>query len=110
MLTDEQITFIRQLISEPTADNGWPNERIQTLAPAALGADGTYGMNALAAIIWEAKAADAVELVNVSESGSSRSMGQVFEHATQMAARYRAPSSDGTGGAGRTQTRKIVRE
>lgn len=110
-LDAEQLAFMRQLISEPNDDNGWTDERIQSLGPAAVRADGTYDLRAYASAVWEAKAAEAVEMVDVSESGSSRSMGQIHGHALKMAERYRAPADESDDAArGRTRTRKIVRE
>lgn len=110
-LDADQLAFVRQLISEPNDDNGWTEDRIQVLAGAALRVDDTYDMRLLAATIWEAKAAEAVDVVDVSESGSSRSMGQVHGHALKMAERYRAPAdASADTSAGRTRTRRIVRE
>lgn len=110
-LDAEQLAFIRQLVSEPNDSNGWTDDRIQALAPAAVKADGSYDMRLLTSVVWEAKAADAVDMVDVSESGSSRSMGQIHGHAVKMAERYRAPADEtADASAGRTRTRRIVRE
>lgn len=110
-LDAEQMEFLRQLISEPSDENGWTDERIQALGPGALAPDGSYDMRAYAAAVWEAKAAEAVSLVDVSEAGSSRSMGQIFGHAAKMAERYRAPADQaGEASAGRTRIGRIVRE
>lgn len=109
-LEPEQRTFLRQLVSEPDDTGGWTDERIDELAMGALLADGTYDLRLYAAIIWDAKAADVAELVNVSESGSSRSMGQVFDHAVKMAERYRAPITTGVADpASRPRSTRIVR-
>lgn len=110
-LSDDEMAFLRELIGEPTDANGWTDERIEKLGSAALRADNTYDMRLYAAAVWEAKAAEAVDVVDVSESGSSRSMGQVHGHALKMAERYRAPANGSTDiSSGRTRTRKIVRE
>lgn len=110
-LDASQLAFLRQLVGEPDDQNGWTDDRIQKLGSGALKSDGTYDMRLYAALVWEAKAADAVELVDVSESGSSRSMGQIHGHAVKMAERYRAPADESTdSSAGRTRTRRIVRE
>lgn len=98
-LEPEQYTFLRQLVSEPDDSQGWTTERIDQLGPGALLPDGTYDLRLYAALIWEAKAADAAEMVSVSESGSSRSMNQVFDHSLEMAKRYRAPAPSVPGGA-----------
>lgn len=109
-LNDEELTFIRHMIGEPNSDGGWTDDRIQEVAQAGLLGSGAYDLRAVAGSIWEAKAAEAVDMVDVSESGSSRSMGQVHAHALKMAERYRAPAGGGVGTGGRTRTRRIVRE
>jgi hypothetical protein len=111
-LTSDELTYLRQLISEPSEDNGWTDERIAELGPGALQQDGSYDLRLYAAVLWEAKAAEAVTLVDTGESGSSRAMGQVFTHAKQMAERYRAPAGGpGTPDplSGRPRSTKIVR-
>lgn len=110
-LTDDQMILVRELVAEPDDSNGWTDERINSLGPAALSADGTYDIRVYVALVWEAKAAEAVGLVDVSESGSSRSMGQIHAHAVKMAERYKPAADDNTGiSAGRTRIGKIVRE
>lgn len=91
-LTAEELLFIRGLIAEPTDADGWTDQRIQDLAAAGLQPDGTYDTRAVAGAVWESKAAEYVGLVNVSESGSSRSMGEKFDHAVTMAKRFAADS------------------
>jgi hypothetical protein len=85
---------LRQLISEPPSSTTWTDARIEGMGPLALLPDGSYDMNKYASVIWDAKAADMVELVKVSESGSSRDMQQAFEHAVKMAERFRAPAGE----------------
>lgn len=108
-LDPDELAFLRQIISEPADSPTWPDSRFETIAAGALQDDGSYNHTLTAALLWEAKAADAVELVNTSESGSSRSMGQVFDHAVKMAERYRgnATSPATTAPAGLTSTRII---
>lgn len=91
-LDAEQLALLREWIAEPDESNGWTDQRIESLGPAALLSDGTYDMRLYAAVLWEAKAAEAVVGVDVQESGSTRAMGQVFTHAAKMAERFRAPS------------------
>lgn len=89
-LTDTELAYIRELIDEPTAAEGWTDQRLQDLAVAGLQTDGTYDTRAIAGAVWESKAASYVGLVNVTESGSSRSMGEKFDHAVIMAKRFAA--------------------
>lgn len=91
-LDTDLLTQLRLLISEPAASTTWPDARIEAMAPLALLPDGSYDVRVFASVLWDAKAADMVELVRVSESGSTRDMQQAFEHALKMAERFRAPS------------------
>lgn len=77
----------------------------------ALGAliDEKGSVNAAASEIWQMKAASYSTLVNVSESGSSRSMGDLYKNALGMAQYY--GGSAATGALGKTATtRSVVRE
>jgi hypothetical protein len=84
-LTADQLAQLRRMISEATEDAGWTDDDIAAIAEANVAADGTYDLRAIAAAIWEMKAAKYVTLANTSESGSSRSLSQIFEHAQAMA-------------------------
>lgn len=71
-------------------------------------------MLAAKALVWEAMAARYHGLVDTSESGSSRSMSQMFKNASTMAAATRAEmvardEVTVTVTKGRTQTRRITR-
>lgn len=46
------------------------------------------GLNQAVAVVWREKAAATADLVTVSESGSSRSMGDLHKNALSMAAYY----------------------
>jgi hypothetical protein len=61
---------------------------------------------------WDAAAARYHALVNISESGSSRSMGDMYKNALSMAAGYRKQVSDEAivvVTSGRSTTRRITR-
>jgi hypothetical protein len=81
MATADQIAALRLLIAEP--DN-------TTYTDADLSAllDSASGLNSAAATIWTQKAAAAATFVNVSESGSSRSLGDLQRNALNMAQRF----------------------
>lgn len=108
-LTSDERAYLRELISEPAGSTEWPDERMDALGPGALLPNGTYDLRLYAALIWEAKAADTTELVNVSESGSSRNMSQVFDHAVKMAERFRAPAPTTTNQENRPRSTRISR-
>jgi len=71
--------------------------------------DSEGSVNAAAAQIWQWKAASYSTLVNTSESGSSRSMGDLYKNALGMAAFYSGGATIAAGGKVAT-TRPVVRE
>lgn len=70
-------------------------------------------INLTAAAFFDRQAARYSKFADVSESGSSRSLGSLYKAASAMADSYRnRAGGDGTGGAGssgKTRTRLIVR-
>lgn len=95
MATPEEIAALRLLIAEPDADTYSDEDLNARLAGAS-----EYSV---AFDIWTEKAASAAGLVDMSEGGSSRKLGDVYEQALGMAEamRQRALSAtsppDGTG-------------
>jgi len=77
------IAYVRNLVSESDNSNGWTDEKIGLFIDAA-----SNNWNA-AADIWEAKAGSYSTAVDVTESGSSRKLGTLFENAMKMAVLYR---------------------
>jgi hypothetical protein len=77
------IAELRDMLNEPDDTNGWTDQKLSDLI------DYWPTLNGAAASGWTAKAARYSELVNVSESGSSRSLGDLFERALKMAKYYR---------------------
>jgi hypothetical protein len=78
MATVEQIAELRLLVAEPTED---------TYTDAALGVaiDAAGGdLDLVARDIWVQKAAKFSALVDISEAGSSRSMGSLHANALKM--------------------------
>lgn len=71
---------------------------------------GEFNLDRAAASIWRGKAAQYAELVNVSESGSSRSLGDLHKNALAMANMYDAKLAEIVlAGSRRSRTRAIVR-
>lgn len=95
MATAGEIAAFRLLIDEQ-ADK-------EPYTDAALGArmDLATSTESLAAAIWREKAAAFAALVNVSESGSSRSLGDLQTNALKMADMFTKvdPTAPGTGSA-----------
>lgn len=106
MATAEEIAAFRLLIDEH--DDKLP------YTDAALGSrmDTATSDQALAAQIWTEKAAALAALVDVSESGSSRSLGQLQDKALAMAKTFNSldPTAPGTGSAVRgTRMNRLTR-
>lgn len=82
MATPEEIATLRLLIAE--TDEATYND---TVLGARLDAAAGNG-NLVAYEVWTEKAAAAAQLVNTSEGGSSRSLGDIYEQALKMAATF----------------------
>lgn len=83
MATPDEIARVREYISEPDDTNGWT---VQRIGPYIDEASSLYSA---AADIWGVKASAYAGLVDVSESGSSRALGQLRENAFEMERYYR---------------------
>ena len=92
-LTVDELAQLRRMVSDADQEF-WDDTMLQDAAVAFQNADNTYDFRSLAASLWEEKAAKWATLVNTSESGSSRSMSQQFDHAIVMAKRFRESGSD----------------
>lgn len=90
MATAEEIAALRLLIAEPDDDAPYDDETLN----ARLGA--ATNEYALAYEIWTEKAAAAAGLVDVSEGGSSRKMGDLHEQALSMAEAMRERANSAT--------------
>lgn len=69
-------------------------------------------LNQAAATIWDEKASAYADLVNISESGSSRSNSDLFDHAVEQRKRYQGlvdAASPSTDAGQASTTRAIVR-
>lgn len=106
MATPEEVAALRLLIAESTEETYTDAQLIEWL-DAASGNE-----NLVAYEIWTQKAAGYAGLVDVSEGGSSRKMGDLHEQALNMARVFAERSTaeslppDGTAGV---RIRKLVR-
>lgn len=82
MATPEEVLRLRDYVAEPDDTNGWTDYRLETYIDEA-----TNLYNAAAAI-WGVKAGLHAGLVNVAESGSSRSLSDLFKQAESMRKHY----------------------
>lgn len=87
MATNEELAALRRMVDEPTTDT-YSDEALLALI------DGSASLDAAAAQVWREKAAAASTYVNVSESGSSRSMQQVHQNSLAMAEFYGGRAGD----------------
>jgi len=84
-ITDEDVARLRTLVGETTLTDQQLAEILAlTLTPA-----GELDFNLAAADVWSQKAAAAAELVDVSESGSSRKLSDVAKNALAMEKAFR---------------------
>jgi hypothetical protein len=106
MATDAQVEQLRRLIAEP---DDCPPFTEQVLKERIDASDGN--LTTLAADIWLEKASSAATLVDISESGSSRSMSKIHDQALAMSKQLRAQADlDTPTAASRSRTRSIARQ
>lgn len=105
MATSAQIVRLREFISEPNNAAPYSDSEL------AIAIDTEVTPEAAAYFIWLKKAAEAADLVNVSEGGSSRSLSNLQSQALLMAKSFAAyvPTSDPSTRSGASRTRAIVR-
>jgi hypothetical protein len=104
MATVAELARLRDMISEPDLADGWTDDRLEAILVRTANSNGTVNLRAAAADVWEAKAAEASELVDVTESSSSRRQSQYFDHALKMAAQYGSSATDPTNTTGRPRS------
>lgn len=106
MATPAEIAQLRLLIAE--------SEDLPPYTDVALGAriDAAQSeLNLVAYDVWTEKAASAASLVDISEGGSSRKMGDLYEQALSMAAHFgsQVPGGVEPDAPRATRIRKLVR-
>lgn len=94
MATPDEVAALRLMIDE--AEDTLPYTDV--LLGSRLDAAGSR--EGLAAQIWREKAAAAASLVNVSESGSSRSLSDLHDNALAMAQHFASIDPTAPGAAG----------
>lgn len=100
MATPNEIAELRGLIQEPNNVDPWTDEFLGGLIDR-------YGLEKSAKSVWKQKAAGYVEIVSISEGGSSRSNSDIHRNALAMVDAF-DDGDDGTAHTG-TRTRRIVR-
>lgn len=103
MATQDQIKELRRRIGEPENTAPWTDEALEELIDL-------YGENIAAAEAWEQKAAAYIDLVNISEGGSSRSNSEVYKRYMDRAQRFRDDEAAAGSGQRAPRTREAVRQ
>lgn len=103
MATVEQIAALRLLIAEQIDAEPYTDTKLSDRIDA--GGD----LNTVAAEVWQEKAAKYADLVDISEGGSSRKMGDLHEQALNMVAHFRSIIPTGLAPAGGTRIRRLSR-
>jgi hypothetical protein len=103
MATTQQIAELRRRIGEPTDADPWTDAVLNDLIDR-------YGENIAAAEAWEQKASAYIDLVNISEGGSSRSNSAIYERYMERAKRFRDDEAAETGAQRAPRTREAVRQ
>ena len=104
MATVDQVAALRLLISEPDDAEPYTDAALSARLDADQDADKT------AYNIWTEKAAAWAGLADISEGGSSRKQGDLYEQALKMAEYFKGRITDGapvTGGV--TRVRRLTR-
>jgi hypothetical protein len=96
MATPDQIAALRGLLNDPEGTEFSDDELSDIIDEATT-------VNGAASVVWTRKAASYSSLVDVSESGSSRKMGDLYKNALAMAKYFgeldnQEDEVDGTGG------------
>lgn len=99
MAVPTSLESLRRLVDEPTTAT-YTDAELQSRLDLAKG-----DKNVVALDIWTEKLAATVVLVNVSEGGSTRSMGQAFDHAEKMVEHFTGLVAT----SGGTKIRKLTR-
>lgn len=82
MATEDEILALRQMVDEDDECGGYDDESLAAII------DSEETLNAAAGKVWFLKAARFATLVNVSESGSSRNLGDLMKNAQAMGKLY----------------------
>lgn len=88
MATPEERTRLREYINEPDDTGGWTDARLDGYIDEAT------NLYHAAGNIWGVKAATYAAMVDVSESGSSRSLSGLFKNAQAMQKHYKEQGTD----------------
>lgn len=89
MASAASIQELRDLIAEPDDTNGWTDARLGEILDAR-----DEDVQSSAGHVWTVKASTYAGMVDVSESGSSRKLGDLHRQAMAMAALFAGSSGE----------------
>lgn len=102
MAAPSDIQALRLMINEPGNVEPWTDSALSKII------DENATLDAAAATIWRNKAANVAHLVNISEGGSSRSMGDLYKNYIAVASSFEG-KADQESGKSSPRTRAAVR-
>lgn len=104
MASAADIAILRTMINQPQNAEPWTDETLGLIIDASSSLDDA------AAKVWEGKAASVAHLVDISEGGSSRKMGDLHEQYLKMADLFTEKANPGGAtGVRQSMTREIAR-
>jgi hypothetical protein len=106
MATNDDYLRLRRMTGEDDGESKYKDTDLDDFIQRAAG-----DLNLAASLVWGEKASAVADLVNINESGSSRSLSDLFDHAKKQADYFGGLSTDAdtpTAASGST-TRRIVR-
>lgn len=102
MASADELAALHRAANVPASDTTYPDDMLSELIDS-LGVDGA------AAQIWREKAAASAEMVDTTESGSSRKLSDLHKNALDMAAGF-ASVSTASSSRGRSFTVAVERQ
>lgn len=101
------VAVVLDLLPAESGDEGWNEEKV------AIYLDGGYSKYQAVALYWESKAAKLYTMIDISESGSSRSLSKVYDNAKGQAEYWRgrdlAEKEEVLRADGHTRIHKVTR-
>lgn len=103
MATEQELDALHRAADVPASDDVYPDSLLADILDAA------GSVTAAAAVIWREKAAAYAKMVTMAESGSSRTLSDLYKNALAMADANAAAGASTTPSGRRSFTTQIVR-
>jgi len=107
VISEAEVLALRTLVGSTSLSN----ERLSEILATTLDNDGSPNIQRAASVVWHTKASEYADLVDTSESGSTRKLSDLHKNALTMARHYDtlAAGVAPVATAGRSRTRAIRR-